>query len=192
MRATRHTELLDTAIDAHVICRTMLRRRHRARVASEDRARRVRQRAWTWLLRTTRVGAGALLLAGCIVSRSRSVTVQLASGAQQNVANGRPNAVVVRVYQLTARGNFDRASPVALWRDDVTALGDELVARREVTLLPAGAERLTMKLADKTRFVAVAADFYNPETDQWRQALPVSSRKKQIRVRIAERRLSIE
>jgi hypothetical protein len=44
-----------------------------------------------------------------------------------SVVNDRPNAAVIRVYELTSRANFDRASRAALWHDNSAALGGELV-----------------------------------------------------------------
>jgi type VI secretion system VasD/TssJ family lipoprotein len=107
-----------------------------------------------------------------------------------NFVNDRPNAAVVRVYELTSRANFDRASRAALWRDDSAALGGELVTRRELTLLPDAKESLKIGLRKPTRFVAVAADFYDPAGEGWRVVYPAKSTKKPIRVHLGERQLS--
>src|SRR5215207_8986703 len=91
-------------------------------------------RAMRWLVflafaLTTIGGCGPL-------RRTPSVVVRVQGDTQMNYVNERPNAAVVRIYQLTSRANFDRASRAALWRDDSAALGAELVAKHEVTLLP--------------------------------------------------------
>ena len=109
-----------------------------------------------------------------------------------NAVDKRPNAAVVRVYQLTSRANFDRASRAALWRDDTAALGNELVAKQELTLLPDAEESLKIGLAKSTKFVAVAADFYNPDGEAWRVVYPAKSGKKPIRIRLGERQLSVQ
>ena len=41
------------------------------------------------------------------------------------------------------------------------------------------------------RFVAVAADFYNPEGEGWRVVYPARSGKKPIELRLGQRQLSI-
>jgi type VI secretion system VasD/TssJ family lipoprotein len=135
----------------------------------------------------------ALLLtaaSGCLpfVHHDPSVLVNVDGDSRMNVVNDRPNAAVVRVYELTSRANFDRASRAALWRDDAAALGDELVAKRELTLLPDAHESLKIMLKKTTKFVAVAADLYDPDGDGWRVVYPTS--KKPIRLRLAERQLS--
>ena len=130
--------------------------------------------------------------AGCATLRPKpSVTVSVQADSRMNVVNDRANAAVIRVYELTSRANFDRASRAALWRDDSAALGGELVAKRELTLLPDAQESLKIGLKKPTRFVAVAADFYDPDGDGWRAVYPAKSSKKPIHVRIGERQLSI-
>ena len=136
----------------------------------------------------------ALVLAtagGCGPLRHKpSVTVSVQADSRMNFVNDRPNAAVVRVYELTSRANFDRASRAALWRDDSSALGGELISRRELTLLPDAHESLKIGLKKPTRFVAVAADFYDPQGEGWRVVYPAKSSKKPIHVRLGERQLS--
>lgn len=133
---------------------------------------------------------------GCIWPFARGpkpLTVQLTGDARQNLENDRPNAVVVRIYQLSGRGNFDRAPLSALWNDDARVLGDELLAKRELTVLPDGKEILKIELAGGTLFVGVVADFIKPEPDAWRRIYPIASvKKRQIAVRVGERQLSIK
>ena len=137
----------------------------------------------------------ALVLAatvGCATLRPKpSVTVSVQGDSRMNVVNDRANAAVVRVYELTSRANFDRASRAALWRDDSAALGGELVAKRELTLLPDAKESLKIGLQKPTRFVAIAADFYDPDGEGWRTVYPAKSSKKPIHVRLGERQLSV-
>ena len=135
------------------------------------------------LAMTTMGGCGAF-------RRKPSVTVRVQGDSLMNFVNERPNAAVVRVYQLTSRANFDRASRAAIWRDDTTALGAELVSRNELTLFPKTQESVKIDLKKATRFVAIAADFYNPEGEGWRVVYPAHSRKEPIRVRLGEQQLS--
>ena len=141
--------------------------------------------------RSLLVAALALLtLPACgWIRRDPSVTVRVQGDARMNFVNDRPNAAVVRIYKHASRANFDRASRAALWQDDSAALGGELLARREVTLLPEAQEALELELRKGARFVAVAADFYNPDGDGWRVVYPASP-KKPIRVRLGERQIS--
>ena len=99
---------------------------------------------WWWLIA---LGLALVPMTGCGLLRPKpSVTVQVQGDARMNFVNERPNAAVVRVYQLTARANFDRASRAALWRDDSSALGGELVTKNELMLLPDAQESLKLRL----------------------------------------------
>ena len=129
-------------------------------------------------------------VSGCgWIRRDPSVTIRVHGDARMNFVNERPNAAVIRIYQLASRANFDRASRAALWQNDSAALGAGLLARREVTLLPEAQEALELELRKGARFVAVAADFYNPEGEGWRVVYPASP-KKPIRIRLGERQIS--
>jgi type VI secretion system VasD/TssJ family lipoprotein len=142
-----------------------------------------------WLLFVTI----ALTTTGCgSIRRKPSMVVRMHGDSGMNAVDKRPNAAVVRVYQLTSRANFDRASRAALWRDDTAALGNELVAKQELTLLPDAEESLKIALAKSTRFVAVAADFYNPDGEAWRVVYPAKSGKKPVKIRLGERQLSVQ
>jgi type VI secretion system VasD/TssJ family lipoprotein len=145
-------------------------------------------------MRTSSTFFRALVLAavaGCGPLRPKpSVTVTVQGDSRMNFVNDRPNAAVVRIYELTSRANFDRASRAALWRDDSAALGGELVTKRELTLLPDAHESLKIGLRKPTRFVAVAADFYDPAGEGWRVVYSAQSKKKPIHVRLGERQLS--
>jgi type VI secretion system VasD/TssJ family lipoprotein len=135
----------------------------------------------------------ALTTTGCgSIRRKPSMVVRMHGDSGMNAVDKRPNAAVVRVYQLTSRANFDRASRAALWRDDTAALGNELVAKQELTLLPDAEESLKIALAKSTRFVAVAADFYNPDGEAWRVVYPAKSGKKPVKIRLGERQLSVQ
>jgi type VI secretion system VasD/TssJ family lipoprotein len=141
-----------------------------------------------------RLLAALLLTAatGCLpFHHDPSVLVNVEGGPRMNIVNDRPNAAVVRVYELTSRANFDRASRAALWRDDAAALGDELVAKRELTLLPDAHESLKITLKKRTKFVAIAADLYDPDGDGWRVVYPTRDAKKPLRLRLGERQLAV-
>ncbi len=123
----------------------------------------------------------------------QQLRVQLSGSVDQNRDEaGRPHSVVVTVYQLSARTKFDAVTAAALLRSDAQALGEELVAKREVTLLPSGHDTLALTVPTTARFVAVTADFIIREGNAWRQVAPLDARKKQLRIAVRGRQLAIQ
>lgn len=94
------------------------------------------------------------------------VTVMADESVNPNV-DGDPLSVVVRIYQLNERSPFAIVSPRQLWRDDEAALGDSLLSRRELTVLPGEQEIDTAALAPRAHFVGIAAFFRNTVSDAW-------------------------
>jgi type VI secretion system VasD/TssJ family lipoprotein len=157
---------------------------------SRHTAGRLRAAACATLLA---VGAG-----GCIwpFSKGKSapsaVQLQMTGAANQNPDGaGRPQSVQVTVYQLAARTRFDAATPAALLRDDAQALGEDLVEKRVLTLLPAGRETASLPVAKNARYLAATADFFSRDGDKWRRVLPMPSGKKRVIIDVHGRELVI-
>lgn len=84
-----------------------------------------------------------------------------------------PQPVMVRVLQLRDRKAFDRSDYHQLAADEATALQGSLLAQRELTLVPGGAQALTLPLEKQSRYVAVIALFQQPDLpgNGWRLVL---------------------
>jgi type VI secretion system VasD/TssJ family lipoprotein len=142
----------------------------------------------------------ALGAGGCIwpfgkrggAGASNAVQLQMTGAADQNPdGDGRPQSVQVTVYQLAARARFDAAAPAALLRDDAQALGEDLVEKRVLTLLPAGRESASLPLAKGAKYLAATADFFSRDRDAWRQVVPVPSGGKPVLIDVRGRQLVI-
>ncbi|MBZ9556816.1 MULTISPECIES: type VI secretion system lipoprotein TssJ [unclassified Modicisalibacter] len=106
--------------------------------------------------------------AGDLFANPERVQVAVEAGDSVNPdVDGDPLSVVVRIYQLTERPPFATASPRQLWRDDEAALGDSLLSRRELTVLPGERAVDTAALAPRAQFVGVAAFFRNTVSGAW-------------------------
>src|SRR5262249_53884365 len=104
------------------------------------------------------------LMAGC--ARPSQVGVHLVGDHDQN----RGNAIVVHIYQLSGRTNFDRANVVEFWRNDTAVLGAELLDAKQLTMLPDDKQTQTITPVPNAQFLAIAADFMEPG-DKWRQIM---------------------
>ena len=147
---------------------------------------RIHRRSLAWIV------AAALTCIGCVGPFGKKpLQLRVVGDARQNATNGRGNAVVLRVYQLADKGRFDRATLRTLWGDDAAALGEDLVAKRELTLLPDRQERIELEVAKRTRYVGIVADFIAPDADAWRHLYPVAALKKGALIRVGERQLVV-
>jgi type VI secretion system VasD/TssJ family lipoprotein len=107
--------------------------------------------------------------------------------------NSGGNAAVLRIYQLAGDANFRRAPVQQFWQNDEQALGAELVGtKREVLLFPGSSEVVQIDLDDATEFVAVAADFREPDQEGWRAIYPADEvRGSAVAVLVGEDRLYV-
>ena len=125
-----------------------------------------------------------ILYTGC------SKGMRIFVNAHENCNNRYP--VVLRVYQLKNDTNFHRATIQSLWPDDEKVLASEFIAKEEFTLHPGETKRLEFKLAGETKFIAVCADFHDPDADGWRQVNSIKSLKgKKVWIVCGESKLQI-
>ncbi|WP_435953145.1 type VI secretion system lipoprotein TssJ [Dryocola sp. BD626] len=90
-----------------------------------------------------------------------------ADGAQM------PLATMVRVYQLRDRRAVDAADYQTLLRNADTALKEDVLASKELLVMPKGSVSLNMPMDKNAQFVAVVALFNRPDMQEnrWRMVL---------------------
>jgi type VI secretion system protein VasD len=114
------------------------------------------------------------LLAGCgslspFASDPTSIDVQLVGAPQINPdSRKRPSPVVVRVYELKARTQFDAADFISLFERDKDVLGTELVTRDEYVLRPGETKPLVRQTQPDTKYLAVLVGFRDMEKSRSR------------------------
>ncbi|WP_409429793.1 type VI secretion system lipoprotein TssJ [Kosakonia sp.] len=88
-------------------------------------------------------------------------------------AGGIPLSTVLRIYQLKDRQAFDSTDYPSLFADDSQSVEEDVVAQKDIRLLPGGAVMVDMLMDDATQYVAVAAMFIAPDQDRntWRLVL---------------------
>lgn len=94
--------------------------------------------------------------------------------------NGQPLALVLRLYKLKSPDAFLQA-PADIFGDpgkEKAALNDDLVAARELQLLPGQHYEAMDKVTREARYVGVVALFRNPVQNRWRYAFSASSAEK--------------
>ena len=88
-------------------------------------------------------------------------------------AGGVALSTVVRIYQLKDRKTFDSTDYPSLFKDDSQAIRADLLAEKDVRLLPGGAVMVNMPMDENAQYVAVAGMFMSPdqENNTWRVVL---------------------
>lgn len=85
----------------------------------------------------------------------------------------RASPVVVRVYELKSRAQFDAADFISLYERDKDLLGADLVAREEFVLRPGETKDLNKQPAPETKFLAVLVGFRDLEKSRPRAVAEV-------------------
>lgn len=130
------------------------------------------------------------ILSSCGGSKNPTLRLNFQPGPDCN--NGNP--VVVWVYQLRSDAAFQSLSAELFAKNPQQALDADKVAEpQEYTLRPGQILSLgKLKFAEETQFIAVLADFYQPDGDQWRISLPIEAIDgKQVVVRCASSALAV-
>jgi type VI secretion system protein VasD len=114
----------------------------------------------------------------------RNIGVKLFAASNLNAANdNRPLAVVVRLYVLKDPTSFEQA-PFDAFTDpakEKSALGDDLLGVREVTLTPGQHYSATEKVSREAQAVGIVALFRSPAMQRWKFAFdPEKSEKSGI------------
>jgi type VI secretion system protein VasD len=108
----------------------------------------------------------------------RRITWRIFASDSLNVdANGKPLGLVLRLYKLKSPDAFLQA-PVDAFGDpakEKAALNDDLVAARELQLLPGQHYEATDKVPRDARYVGIVAMFRNPVPGRWRYAFSAAA-----------------
>lgn len=84
-----------------------------------------------------------------------------------------PLATMVRVYQLNDRKSVDAADYQTLLRNADIVLKEDVVASKELLVMPCGSMSLNMPMDENAKFVAVVGLFNRPDLkdNRWRLVL---------------------
>lgn len=121
----------------------------------------------------------ALDITGLKKDPNAPIDVKLAihAGENLNASSGQPMAIVTKTYYLKNAEAFLRAPLTQLvdTAQEKAALGDSLVASREVILTPGQRYENVEKVPKGAAYIAVAALFYAPAPQRWKYVFEVKS-----------------
>ncbi|MGG1944078.1 type VI secretion system lipoprotein TssJ [Trinickia sp. NRRL B-1857] len=129
--------------------------------------------------------AAALLLTSCAYTardgtqehaheQAQAQWTLSASSSVNLDAHARPAPLVVRLYALSARDAFDRATFFELYDHDQAVLGRSALARSVIVLRPGERIRFVEPLDAGTRSLAVVAAYQRIDKAEWRAIVDVN------------------
>jgi type VI secretion system protein VasD len=101
----------------------------------------------------------------------RSIALRLHAAPKLNSdAQGRPLALLARVYTLRQKAAFDAAPYAAFLTPgaDREAFGADLVEVKDVTLVPGQRYEVVEKVPREAAFIGIVALFHSPAPQRWR------------------------
>jgi len=104
-------------------------------------------------------------------TQPKSIQLRLYAGKNLNAGNdGRPLAVVMRVYRLRQGQRFEQAPFDAFLDEDAerNAMGDDLLSATEIVLQPGQQHEITERLPPEASMLGVVALFRSPAPGRWR------------------------
>ena len=90
---------------------------------------------------------------------------------------GKPSSVIVRVYQLANKINFENATYNALFESDHNALGTEYIALEEFLVDPDSRKEIDLKISENAKYIGVVVGYRSVNKVTWRtiKAVPEDS-----------------
>jgi type VI secretion system protein VasD len=105
--------------------------------------------------------------------------------------NGGPSPVVLRLYQLRDKEVFERSDFFALYDRERSTLGENLIARDEITLQPSEHHEYTKKMDSDARYFGVIAAYRDIDNASWRAVVSLPKRGTTLSLTIGVARLSV-
>ena len=137
------------------------------------------------LVRLTFALALAIALSACGPAKPPLLKTSVTADADANPdARKRPSPVVTRIFELKSVAGFNSADFFSLYDKESEILGADLIGREELRMRPGDSVILSHPLKPETKFVAALAAFRDLEKAQWRSAVPVPVKKKQIDIAV--------
>ena len=109
--------------------------------------------------------------------------------------NSGGNVVTFRLYQLKNADTFQLISFEELWQNDLAdeILKDDFIQKEEFTLYPDTIKLVKVEKQKSTKFIGIAAHFFKPDRNGWRQVFEVSSRRgKEVWIVVGENSIAIQ
>ena len=112
-----------------------------------------------------------LLLVACSSTTENTVNFNYFITASADInpdIAGRPSSVIVRIYQLTNKVNFENSSYDALFESNHNALGTEYITLDEYLIDPDSRKEIELKISENAKFIGVVVGYRSTDMVTWR------------------------
>jgi len=117
------------------------------------------------------IGMLSILIAACGSTGEKKVDFTYLISAADNInpdITGRATSVVVRVYQLSNKINFENASYQDLFLESGNSLGTEFIAVNEYLVDPGTSKELDVEISENTTYIGVVVGYRSVDMVTWR------------------------
>lgn len=118
-----------------------------------------------------------VLSSGCSMQQGESnVDFKYQITASEDInpnINGEPSPVLVRVYQLSNKVNFQNAPYEALFDNVHTALGAEFISINEYLVHPGTNNPVELEISENVKYLGVAVGYRSIDMVNWRAVIAV-------------------
>jgi type VI secretion system protein VasD len=116
------------------------------------------------------------LLTGCAAKTEHNVdfnyNIRAAADINPDIQN-MPSPVIVRVYQLSNKINFEDATYNVLFESDHNALGAEYISLNEYLVHPGTNNEVELKISENAKYLGVAVGYRSIDNVNWRTVIAV-------------------
>jgi len=117
-----------------------------------------------------------IALTACMSTTENKVDFSYAISAASDInpdIEGKPSSVVVRVYQLSNKINFENATYDALFESDHNALGTEYITLNEFLVDPNTKNTIDLKISENAKYIGVVVGYRSIDMVTWRTVMEV-------------------
>lgn len=122
----------------------------------------------------------ATILNGCLSTQESTVdfTYIIKASADINPSiDNLPSPVVLRVYQLSNKINFEHSSYETLFNSDLNTLGTEYLKVSEYLIPPGTNKQEILQISKSAKYIGVAVGYRSIELVNWRIIIPTPTTK---------------
>jgi type VI secretion system protein VasD len=112
-----------------------------------------------------------VFLTACSSNSENKVDFSYTISASSNInpdIQGKPSAVIVRVYQLSNKINFENATYDELFESEHNALGTEFITLNEYLVDPDSKKEIDLKISENTKYIGVVVGYRSTDMVTWR------------------------